>query len=341
MSVHLPKTPETLGLIGEDELAKVKPQPGAGQRRPRRHRRRARAATSRSRRAASRPPASTCSPREPCTDSPLFEFENVVATPHLGASTDEAQEKAGIAVAKSVRLALSGELVPDAVNVQGGVIAEDVRPGIPLTEKLGRIFTALAGEVAQQLDVEVRGEITAVRRQGARARRPQGRVLRRRRGAGVLRQRAAARRRARRRRPPGHRRREPRPPQPDHAARHARRRVAGVGLRHPDRHRAAGAARRGRRLRRRHRADRAPGVLPLRRPARHGRHRRRHPRRGRGEHRRHAGRPRHQGRPRAGRALGRLGDPGRRARGDRPRRWTRDSVRAVDLTECQLSAWWR
>src|SRR6185436_4016876 len=44
--------------------------------------------------------------------------------------------------------------------VQGGVIAEDVRPGIPLTEKLGRIFTALAGEVAQQVDVEVRGEIT-------------------------------------------------------------------------------------------------------------------------------------------------------------------------------------
>ena len=63
-------------------------------------------------------------------------------------------------MARSVRLALSGELVPDAVNVQGGVIAEDVRPGIPLTEKLGRVFTALAGEVAQQLDVEVRGEIT-------------------------------------------------------------------------------------------------------------------------------------------------------------------------------------
>jgi D-3-phosphoglycerate dehydrogenase len=59
-----------------------------------------------------------------------------------------------------VRLALDGELVPDAVNVQGGVIAEDVRPGIPLVEKLGRIFTALAGEIAQQLDVEVRGEIT-------------------------------------------------------------------------------------------------------------------------------------------------------------------------------------
>ena len=48
---------------------------------------------------------------EPTTESPLFEHESVVVTPHLGASTDEAQEKAGIAVAKSVRLALSGELV--------------------------------------------------------------------------------------------------------------------------------------------------------------------------------------------------------------------------------------
>ena len=159
ISVHLPKTPETIGLIGDEQLHKVKPEviivnaarggivdeqalysaikegrvAGAGL---------------------------DVFASEPCTDSPLFEFENVVATPHLGASTDEAQEKAGIAVARSVRLALSGELVPDAVNVQGGVIAEDVRPGIPLTEKLGRIFTALAGGVAQQLDVEVRGEIT-------------------------------------------------------------------------------------------------------------------------------------------------------------------------------------
>jgi D-3-phosphoglycerate dehydrogenase len=97
---------------------------------------------------------------EPCTDSPLFEFESVVATPHLGASTDEAQDKAGLAVARSVRLALSGEFVPDAVNVQaGGVIDEDVRPGLPLVEKLGRVFTALAGGLATTLTVEVRGEI--------------------------------------------------------------------------------------------------------------------------------------------------------------------------------------
>ncbi|MGC4109178.1 MAG: phosphoglycerate dehydrogenase [Nocardioides sp.] len=159
LSVHLPRTPETVGLIGADELAKAKPslvlvnaaRGGIVDEQA------LYAALKEGRIAAA---GVDVFAQEPCTDSPLFELENVVATPHLGASTDEAQEKAGIAVARSVRLALSGELVPDAVNVQGGVIAEDVRPGIPLTEKLGRVFTALAGEVAQQVDVEVRGEIT-------------------------------------------------------------------------------------------------------------------------------------------------------------------------------------
>ena len=98
---------------------------------------------------------------EPCTDSPLFAHESVVVTPHLGASTEEAQEKAGVAVARSVRLALGGDLVPDAVNVSGGSVAEEVRPGIDLVEKLGRVFTAFAGSVPVQLDVEVRGEITS------------------------------------------------------------------------------------------------------------------------------------------------------------------------------------
>jgi D-3-phosphoglycerate dehydrogenase len=159
MSVHLPKTPETVGLIGTEQLAAAKSSLVLVNA--------ARggivdeaalyAALKEGRIAAA---GLDVFASEPCTDSPLFELENVVATPHLGASTDEAQEKAGVAVARSVRLALSGELVPDAVNVQGGVIAEEVRPGIPLTERLGRIFTALAGEVAQQLDVEVRGEIT-------------------------------------------------------------------------------------------------------------------------------------------------------------------------------------
>ena len=269
---------------------------------------------------------------EPCTDSPLFELENVVATPHLGASTDEAQEKAGIAVARSVRLALSGELVPDAVNVQGGVIAEDVRPGIPLTEKLGRVFTALAGEVAQQVDVEVRGEITdfdvkvlelaalkgvftdVVEDQVSYVNAP---LLAAERGTAV-----------RLVTDP----REPRPPQPDHHPRHPRRRLPGLGQRHPGRHPPARAARRGQRLRRRPRAHRPPRVLQLRGPARHGRHRRRHPRRRRRQHRRHAGRPRRQGRrtPWSRSRSTRRSPPTRCWRSST--RSTRSSVRAADLT---------
>ena len=67
---------------------------------------------------------------EPTTSSPLFELPQVVVTPHLGASTEEAQDRAGTDVARSVQLALAGEFVPDAVNVQvGGVVGEEVRPG--------------------------------------------------------------------------------------------------------------------------------------------------------------------------------------------------------------------
>jgi D-3-phosphoglycerate dehydrogenase len=160
ITVHLPKTKETVGLIDEAALKLVKPAvhiinaarggivdeqalytalvegrvAGAGL---------------------------DVYSTEPCTDSPLFTLDTVVATPHLGASTDEAQEKAGIAVAKSVRLALAGELVPDAVNVKGGVIAEDVRPFIELAEHLGNIGTSLAPAPVAQVTVEALGEISA------------------------------------------------------------------------------------------------------------------------------------------------------------------------------------
>jgi D-3-phosphoglycerate dehydrogenase len=161
ISVHLPRTPETVGLIGAKELALTKPgvivvnaaRGGLVDEQ-------ALAEAIRSGQVAGA--GIDVFAREPCTDSPLFALPGVVVTPHLGASTVEAQDKAGLAVARSVRLALQGEFVPDAVNVQaGGVVAEDVRPGLPLAEKLGRVFTALAGEVAQSLVVEVRGEIAA------------------------------------------------------------------------------------------------------------------------------------------------------------------------------------
>ena len=96
---------------------------------------------------------------EPPTDSPLIGLDNILLTPHLGASTEEAQEKAGISVARSVRLALDGELVPDAVNVAGGVIDPYVRPGIPLLDKLGQVFAGLADAPLTSVDIEVRGEL--------------------------------------------------------------------------------------------------------------------------------------------------------------------------------------
>lgn len=160
ISIHLPKTPETAGLIGAEALTKVKPtvriinaaRGGIVDEE-------ALADAIREGRVAGA--GLDVFNTEPTTESPLFEFESVVVTPHLGASTDEAQEKAGVAVARSVRLALSGDLVPDAVNVDGGHVPEEVRPGIALVENLGRIFTAIAGACPVQLDVDVKGEITA------------------------------------------------------------------------------------------------------------------------------------------------------------------------------------
>jgi D-3-phosphoglycerate dehydrogenase len=160
ISVHLPKNAETAGLIGERELRLVKP----GVRIVNAARggivdEHALAQALKDGRVAGA--GIDVFATEPCTDSPLFGFPTVVVTPHLGASTHEAQEKAGTQVARSVRLALAGEFVPDAVNVQGGSVHEDVKPGLPLAENLGRIFTALAGGVAARLDVEIRGEIAA------------------------------------------------------------------------------------------------------------------------------------------------------------------------------------
>lgn len=97
---------------------------------------------------------------EPPKDSPLLGLSNIEFTPHLGASTAEAQEKAGVAVAKSVKLALEGELVPDAVNVAGGAIDPYVRPGLPLMEKLGQLFSAIVPGAISSIDIEVHGELS-------------------------------------------------------------------------------------------------------------------------------------------------------------------------------------
>ncbi len=101
---------------------------------------------------------------EPVTEHPLFGYPNVVVTPHLGASTAEATDRAGYQAAEQVLAALTGGVVTTAVNVPA-VAAEDMEalgPFLPLARDLGRIATALAaGSSVDALEVEYRGKIAA------------------------------------------------------------------------------------------------------------------------------------------------------------------------------------
>lgn len=161
VTIHMPKTPETVGMLSDEQFARMKDtafvvnvarggliDEDALDR-----------ALTEGRIAGAGVDVFSA---EPATDLAFFSHDRATVTPHLGASTAEAQEKAGVSVARSVRLALAGELVPDAVNVAGGVIHEDVRPGLPLAEKLGRVLRSLLGEASlEAVEVEVAGEIAA------------------------------------------------------------------------------------------------------------------------------------------------------------------------------------
>ena len=156
LTIHLPKTPETMGLVDADLLRKAKPElrivntarggiidedalataikegriAGAGL---------------------------DVFKEEPTTSSPLFALDSVVVTPHLGASTKEAQDKAGESIAEQVVLALAGEFVPFAVNVGAAEASETVRPYLPLAERLGRLFAVLARQLPDVLEIEYQG----------------------------------------------------------------------------------------------------------------------------------------------------------------------------------------
>ncbi len=96
---------------------------------------------------------------EPKTSSPLFRLPEVVVTPHLGASTAEAQDRAGEMIAEQVCLALSGDFVPFAVNVTASGVSETVRPFLSISEQLGQRFARLAGGQPVAVDVVFAGEI--------------------------------------------------------------------------------------------------------------------------------------------------------------------------------------
>ncbi|NOX31115.1 MAG: phosphoglycerate dehydrogenase [Actinobacteria bacterium] len=158
VTVHLPKTPETTGLIGADQLRLAKPTmrivntarggivdevalyealvsqqiAGAGL---------------------------DVFDEEPCTDSPLFGLDNVVVTPHLGASTAEAQDRAGETIAEQVNLALAGEFVPFAVNVAASAGSDEMMPFLRLAERLGAFIAKLSTPMSATLEISLVGDL--------------------------------------------------------------------------------------------------------------------------------------------------------------------------------------
>jgi D-3-phosphoglycerate dehydrogenase len=160
ITIHLPRTPETEGLIGERELALLKD----GARIVNTARggildERALVTALRDGRLGGA--ALDVFAQEPVPPAhPLLVFEDVVVTPHLGASTLEAQDKAGTAIAEMVRLALHGEFVPAAVNIPAaGEATEQVRSFLPLAEKLGAMLTGLAESALRTLEADYVGQI--------------------------------------------------------------------------------------------------------------------------------------------------------------------------------------
>ncbi|HEY5540523.1 MAG TPA: phosphoglycerate dehydrogenase [Coriobacteriia bacterium] len=154
VTVHLPKTKDTIGMFGAEQFAKMKD----GVR-----------LVNTARGGIYQIPALADAIRsgkvagagidvfevEPCTDSALIEFDNVVLTPHLGASTAEAQDRAGEQIAEFVVLGLEGRMVPTAVNVApvSQEVMEKVGPFIDLAQDLGTILAQLARGGVEELDV--------------------------------------------------------------------------------------------------------------------------------------------------------------------------------------------
>jgi D-3-phosphoglycerate dehydrogenase len=158
VTLHVVKTPDTIGMIGADYLAKAK----TGQRIVNVSRggvidEEALAEAIRDGRIGGA--ALDVFASEPITESPLFGLPEVVVTPHLGASTREAQDKAGDTIAEQVGLALDGEFVPFAVNVSAAEANETIRPFLPLAERLGSLYGALAEGTPPSLTIEYQGQL--------------------------------------------------------------------------------------------------------------------------------------------------------------------------------------
>ncbi|MGH9122044.1 MAG: phosphoglycerate dehydrogenase [Acidimicrobiales bacterium] len=156
LTVHLPKTEETTGLVNAELLTLAKPDLRVIN-------------TARGEIVDEAAVAAAIAagnlggaavdvfPVEPTTSSPLFSVEHVVVTPHLGASTKEAQDNAGVTIAEQVQLALEGELVPFAVNIDAAQVSESVKPFVALAERMARAWVGLAGGLGDGLEAQFRG----------------------------------------------------------------------------------------------------------------------------------------------------------------------------------------
>ena len=160
ITVHLPKTKQTIGMFGPDQYARMKDGVILVN--------------------AARGGIYNVDPladflaagkigavgldvweNEPCTGSPLHEFPNAILTPHLGASTKEAQLRAGVQTAEYVAAGLAGSIVPTAVNMAPvpPEVMDAVGPYVPACQMMGSMLAQIHGEVPQYLKLTAAGSL--------------------------------------------------------------------------------------------------------------------------------------------------------------------------------------
>ena len=161
ITVHLPKTPQTIGMFGPEEFAKMKDgvivvnaaRGGIFN---------VKALSDFVAAGKVRAAAIDVWEEEPCLDSPLHEFDQAILTPHLGASTEEAQLRAGTQIAEYVALGLEGALVPTALNIapKPPEMIDLVAPYIPAAQLMGSMMVQVNGRVAKRLRITAAGDFT-------------------------------------------------------------------------------------------------------------------------------------------------------------------------------------
>jgi D-3-phosphoglycerate dehydrogenase len=161
ITVHLPKTKETIGMFSDKEFSMMKD----GVRlintaRGGIYDQEALVKALKSGKVAS--VAIDVFPSEPCTESPLFNFNQVIVTPHLGASTTEAQAKAGVTIAEQVIAGLKGEFVSNAVNIPPipPEARQKIEPFLPLCEQLGKVLVQMVDGQLEEIEVTYTGQVS-------------------------------------------------------------------------------------------------------------------------------------------------------------------------------------